>query len=299
MAEKSCGVSLDALLPPDMAERAEAVGVRKAGMDPLEVFLLAVLAGAFIGMAANFSTVTMTGLQASGVGYGVVRLLAGLAFSLGLILVVVAGAELFTGNNLIVMAVASRKVTLGQLLQNWVIVYAGNFAGSVLTAYFILLTGQHTEPGSTGAVGAAAVSIAAGKCSLGWSAAFFRGVYCNVLVCLAVWLCFSARSTTDRILAIIPPITAFVAGSFEHCVANMYFIPMGLFLKQSALVPDGVASQVSWHTFLVHNLVPVTLGNVIGGAVMVGVVYWLIYRRNAAREKVKSDTERPTVKLEQ
>jgi formate transporter FocA len=273
-------IGLDALPPADMARKAEQVGVAKAGMDALTVFALAILAGAFIAMGAIFATTATTG--GGDLPYGVARLLGGLTFSLGLILVVVAGAELFTGNNLIVMAWASRRVPTLRLLRNWVLVYAGNFVGAIATAAILYGAKQYEFGG--GAVGVQALTIANGKCSLGWWEALLLGAFCNALVCLAVWLCYSARTTADKVLAIIPPIAAFVAAGFEHSVANMFFIPYGLLVKSNDAfvasqpdVPD--LSNLTWGNFLVDNLVPVTIGNIIGGAVMVGAVYWFIYLR--------------------
>ena len=210
------------------------------------------------------------------------RLLGGLTFSLGLILVVVAGAELFTGNNLIVMAWASRRVSSLRLLRNWVIVYAGNFAGAIATA--ALLYGAKQYEFGKGAVGDQALQIAATKTGYGWWQAVLLGAFCNALVCLAVWLCYSARTTADKVLAIIPPIAAFVAAGFEHSVANMFFIPYGLFVKSNdafvssqAGLPD--LSNLTWGDFLWANLVPVTIGNIVGGALMVGAIYWFVYLR--------------------
>lgn len=218
--------SFDPLLPPQMARKAEDVGVAKATMEPVNLFVLAVLAGAFIALGAEFFTIVTT---ASGLGYGVNRFLGGVAFSLGLYLVVVAGAELFTGNNLIVMAWASRKIATRALLRNWGIVYAGNFVGALTTAGLVYATDQWRF--SSGEVGANALRIAVHKTQLGFPEALVLGVLCNGLVCLAVWLCYSARSNIDKAVSIVFPITAFVASGFEHSIANMYFIPMGLFLK--------------------------------------------------------------------
>ncbi len=290
--------TIDALLPADMAARAEDVGVKKARLGIRRMFALAVLAGAFIAMGAIFATtVTAGGIAvrtadgslafSTGLPYGLTRLLGGLVFSLGLILVIVGGAELFTGNNLIVMAFASGKVTWRQLLRNWVVVYAGNFVGSVATALAVFLSRQYTFPSGTGAIGLNMLNIGEAKTSLGFVEAVALALLCNALVCLAVWLCFSARSTTDKILSIVPPISAFVAAGFEHSVANMYFIPVALFVKQwgEASFFDGIGRtaadfpHLTWGNFLLGNLVPVTLGNIIGGAVMVGLVYWFIYLR--------------------
>ena len=274
---------LDALPPPEMARKAETIGVAKATAPASQIFALAVLAGAFIAMGAVFSTTVTAG--ASDLPYGVARLLGGLAFSLGLVLVVVAGAELFTGNNLVIMAWASRRVTTTRLLWNWGLVYVGNFAGALATAALMYLTRQYTF--GDGAVGEQALSVAATKTDLGFVQAIALGAFCNALVCLAVWLTYSARTTTDKILAVVPPITAFVAAGFEHSVANMYFIPAGLLIRTDdswlagAQVSD--LGSLTWANFLADNLLPVTIGNIIGGTIMVGLVYWFAYLRPIAR----------------
>jgi len=204
--------------------------------------MLAILAGAFIALGAVFSTVAITG--AGELPWGVSRVLAGVTFSLGLILVIVAGAELFTGNNLLVMAFVSKRITVTEIARNWTIVYIGNFIGAVATAALMFLSAQYLM--ADGQLGVTAVRIAEAKCNLSWTAAFIRGIYCNVLVCLAVWLCYSCRGTGEKILAIVFPITAFVAAGFEHSVANMYFIPIGLFIKQFAVesfwTKDGITA---------------------------------------------------------
>jgi len=251
------------------------------------------LAGAFIGTGAIFCTGTTTGLAAAGVGYGIIKLLGGLVFCLGLVAVIVAGAELFTGNNLIIMGFANGRVPLSGLLRNWVIVYLGNFVGSVLTALVMFLTKQYMSAG--GSLGANALGIANAKCGLGFIQAIALGIMCNALVCLAVWLCLSARTTTDKIMAIIFPITAFVAAGFEHSVANMYFIPIGLFIKGFAGSDFWAAigktaadyGNLTWGAFFLNNLLPVTIGNIIGGAGFVGLVYWFIYLRPQRAVAVK------------
>jgi len=270
---------LDALPPSAMARKAEDVGVAKATMAAPKVFALAVLAGAFIALGALFATTVTAGT--SDLAFGVTRLLAGLTFSLGLILVVVAGAELFTGNNLVVMAWAGRRVSTTRLLAGWLLVYVGNFAGAIATAALVYLARQYEFGG--GAVGEQALAIGVAKTSLGFGQAVVLGTLCNALVCLAVWLTYSARTVADKILAVVPPIAAFVAAGFEHSVANMYFIPFALFVKSDV---DGGAvdtSGLTWEAFLLDNLLPVTLGNLIGGTVMVGAVYWFVYLRDAAR----------------
>jgi formate transporter FocA len=283
MENNNLVITVDALVPQAMARKAEDVGVAKANMGPLRMFALAVLAGAFIALGAIFATTVTAG--GSVLPFGVVKLLGGLVFCLGLILVIGAGAELFTGNNLIVMAWAGGRVTTTQLLRNWVIVYAGNFVGSLLTAVMMFWSKQYTF--GNGAIGQNVLAIANAKVNLEFSQALVLGIFCNALVCLAVWLCIGARSATDKILAIIFPIAAFVAAGFEHSVANMYFIPVGLFVKTGAdaafwgQIGKTAADYASltWGNFLINNLLPVTIGNIIGGSVMVGLVYWFIYLR--------------------
>ena len=283
----SSQITIDAFPPPEMAERMENVGVKKANLDFWSMFALAVLAGAFIGLGAEFFTLVITD---SGLGFGLNKLVGGLVFSLGLILVVIAGAELFTGNNLIVMAWVAGKLTLGQLMRNWVIVYFGNLVGSLGTAMLMVLSRQWTFASCH--VGATALNIANAKVNLSFTEGVARGILCNVLVCLAVWLCMSSRSVVDKILAIVFPITAFVASGFEHSIANMYFIPMGLLLKAE---PEVIAAagkvagdlvNLNWQGFIA-NLISVTTGNIFGGGFMVAVVYWFIYRRpREAKERI-------------
>lgn len=286
---------IDALLPQEMATRVEFLGVRKAEMPFLKMFMLAVLAGAFISLGAIFATTVSAGSMAitaaggetaytTGFPYGFNRLLVGLVFCLGLILVVVGGAELFTGNNLIVMAWASGKVKGRALLRNWLIVYLGNFVGSIGTVILMFFSKQYVFGANS--VGIAALRIGVSKVEFSFLQAVALGILCNALVCLAVWLTFSARSTIDKIAAIIFPITAFVAAGFEHSIANMYFIPYALFVKDfdpvfMATVGDRVANldKLTWQAFLVNNLLPVTIGNIIGGAVLVAAIYWAIFLR--------------------
>ncbi len=288
-------IRIDALLPAEMATRAEYLGVRKAEMPVFTMFMLSLLAGGFISLGAIFATTVAAGgmsvtaadgalAYSTGLPYGVTRLLTGLVFCLGLILVVVGGAELFTGNNLIVMAWASGKVTGRALLRNWVIVYTGNFIASIATAALMFFTKQYTF--GSDAVGITALKIAVAKCDLGFTQAVALGILCNALVCLAVWLTYSARSTVDKIVAIIFPITAFVAAGFEHSVANMYFIPYALLVKDfdpefMAKVAEKVPNLelLTWKAFFINNLIPVTIGNIIGGAVLVAAIYWVVFLR--------------------
>jgi formate/nitrite transporter len=255
----------DAYPPLEIARRVERLGVAKARTDALTLLVLAVLAGAFISLGALLFTVAVTGSE---LGFGPTRLLGGAGFSLGLILVVVAGAELFTGNNLIAMAWASRLIGIREVMRNWLLAYAGNVVGCLATVVLIVWSGVAGL--GDGAVGETAVRIARAKMEIPMTEAFARGILCNALVCLAVWLAIGARSVTDKILAILFPITAFVAIGFEHSIANWFMLPFAL-----AVDPDGVVSIARFGT----NIVAVTAGNVIGGTLLVAGVYWLAYLR--------------------
>lgn len=273
--------TIDALLPQDIALKAEQIGIDKARRDTLSLFVLGILAGAFISLGAMFATTVLAGAEGV-VPFGLAQLAAGLAFGLGLVLVIVGGAELFTGNTLMVMALAAGKLPLSAMLRAWTIVYLGNFVGAAGTALLVFLSGQYLA--GDGAVAAVAMKIGTAKATLELMPAFFLGILCNVLVCLAVWLSYGARTTTDKIVAIILPVSAFVAAGFEHSVANMYFIPLAMMIKAGA--PDALLVKLSglnqagldW-TGLVRNLVPVTAGNIVGGGVLVGAVYWFVYLR--------------------
>ncbi len=264
---------LDAYSPQQIAERIESVGVKKAQLPLVSMIALGILAGGFIGLGAMLYTLVVSDQS---LGFATQRLLGGLVFCLGLILVVVAGAELFTGNNLMIMAYVDSRISTKLLLRNLGIVYLANFVGAAGFAMLIAVSGHAAM--NSGAIKETAIAIANAKCSIGFSDAFFKGILCNILVCLAVWLAMAGRSVTDRVLAIIFPITAFVAAGFEHSIANMYFVTLGLFLS------DGQASgSLGWTAFLGNNLLPVTLGNIIGGAGLVGLVYLIIYGREASR----------------
>ena len=267
-------LGFDAFSPKEITEKVESVGVAKARLPILPTLMLGVLAGGFIGLGALYFALVVSDAQLS---FGIARVLGGVVFSLGLILVVVAGAELFTGNNLLVMAWADRKITTAEMLRNWVLVYVSNAVGAIGLAVVVYLS--HHADMNQGAVGLEYVKIAAGKTALPFWEAFFKGVLCNLLVCLAVWLALAGRSVTDKVLAIVFPISAFVAAGFEHCVANMYLIPLGIFLKDSVAATTNInTASLDWSGFI-GNLIPVTLGNIIGGSVMVALVYYLIYRR--------------------
>lgn len=270
MSNDTPAPTFDALLPADMAAKAEQVGVMKAALPLRRLVPLGVLAGAFIALGANFSQVVTSDAT---LAPGISKLLGGLVFSLGLILVVVSGAELFTGNTLIVMAFAGRKVTAVRLLRNWAVVYVANFAGAASVAALVQWSGR-LDAGK-GELASRAIAVAGAKQSLQFANAIVSGVLANVLVCLAVWMTMSARTLIDKIAVIVPPITAFVAAGYEHSVANMYFFPVALFHG----VPTG-GPHLTWGRFLLHNLLPVTIGNIIGGAVLVGLVYWFVYLRD-------------------
>lgn len=295
------GVTVDGYSPREMACKARSIGVAKANLDFLSTLMLSILAGAFIALGACFYTTATTGITG---GLGVTRILGGLSFSLGLILVVVAGAELFTGNALVVMAFVCGRVSFAKLMRNWAIVYLGNLIGSLATAALVYYAWQWKMGGN--AVGVSAYNIAGAKLSLPWMTAFCSGTLCNGLVCLAVWLCYSARSTTDKILSIIFPITAFVAMGFEHSVANMYLIPYGIMLSKTPafMGADGVAHAIGKYSpsifnppdFITGNLIPVTLGNIFGGAIMVGLAYWVIYLRTDGRVEEESGRQKLKVK---
>jgi formate/nitrite transporter len=275
----------DALLPPDIARACETAGAAKAGRDALTLVLLGLLAGAFIALGAVFMTVVLTG--AGALPWGVARLLAGVVFSLGLILVIVGGAELFTGDSLMIVACASQRITLSALLRAWVLVYAGNIAGAVGTAALVFLAGQYRFAG--GAVGKTALAIASAKAALPTVELFFLALLCNVLVCLAVWMSFGARSTTDKVMVIVPPIAAFVAAGFEHSIANLYLLPYGLAIKAwagpefwAAIGQTAAAYPELTAAGALHNIVVATLGNLVGGSLMVGAIYWFVYLRRRA-----------------
>jgi formate/nitrite transporter len=258
----------DAYVPREIARRVERLGVAKARTDAITLGALAVLAGAFISLGALFFTVVITG---SPFGFGITRLVGGLSFCLGLILVVVAGAELFTGNNLLAMAWASRLIATREVLRNWVIAYTGNVIGCLGTVVFVLWADIASLGG--GAVGDTAVQIASAKAGLSLVEALARGLLCNALVCLAVWLAMGGRTVADKILAVLFPITAFVAIGFEHSIANWFFLPYGMGLDLIGVVPlNGVVRNLAW----------VTVGNIVGGTLLVAAVYWVAYLRHGA-----------------
>jgi formate/nitrite transporter len=277
--------SLEDQAPRTIAETvAQKVGVAKATSPWLTVFVLGILAGAYIGFGGLLST-TVTFDAASKWGIGFSKILSGATFSVGLMLVVIAGAELFTGNNLMVSSVMTREITFGAMLKRWGVVYLANFVGSIFLALLFYFSGLWKT--GDGALGAAAVKIAYNKTALSFGEALWRGIGCNWLVCLAVWMALAARQVIGKIFAIFFPIMAFVAIGFEHSVANMYFIPTGILLMNGAgftNVPGVDPNLLGWVNFLWRNLLPVTIGNIIGGVVFVGMSYWGAYLRPAKTE---------------
>ena len=271
--------NIDAYKPKQIAARIEQISISKSTIDPLRVFALSLLAGAFIAFAAVFYTIV---IHQSNMSPGITRLIGGLVFSLGLILVIVAGAELFTGNNLLVMALVDQKISFKQLMINWSVVFFGNLVGSLGMILLIYLSDHWLMSG--GAVGAKAVMIANNKVNLSFMVAFSRGILCNSLVCIAVWMCFACHTVTDKILAIIFPITGFVAMGFEHSIANMYFIPAGIVAQTNPDIMQLIDASVDLSNLntsgFINNLLPVTLGNIVGGSVFVGLIYWFIYLRD-------------------
>lgn len=266
----------DAYSPKEIATRVETVGVAKARLPLLSMLMLSILAGAFIGLGALYFVIVKSDAS---LGFAVRQVLGGLVFSLGLILVVIAGAELFTGNNLLAMAWADGKISTRELLRNWAIVCVGNLVGAAGLALLVFFS-RHPEM-NNGAIAQEYLRIAATKVAMPFWTAFFNGVLCNVLVCLAVWMALAGRSVIDKVVVVILPISAFVAAGFEHSVANMYFIPLAMLLQTAN--DTGVSTlTVTWVGFM-NNLVPVILGNLVGGSVLVGLVYHVIYQRGSSQ----------------
>ena len=271
------------LTTQEIADFTVNAGVKKATLTTANQFILGILAGAFIAFgaqASNMATHTISDVAAA-------KLIGGLIFPAGLMLVLMAGAELFTGNNLMIMALSERRITLAQLIRSWVVVYAGNFAGSVLVALLVSWSGQLNYTG--GLLGGFTLKAAAGKTSLTFTQAFVLGILCNWLVCLAVWMSFGAKDGISKAICMFFPIWLFVASGFEHSIANMYYIPAGILAKCSTSyitkalelgVSQSAIDSLNWCSMFTKNLLPVTLGNLLGGAGFVGCIYWFVYRRS-------------------
>ncbi len=273
----------DAYAPKEIALKVETVGVAKAHMATLPLLMLGLLAGAFIGLGGLFFVIVKSDASLS---FAISQLLSGLVFCLGLILVVIAGAELFTGNNLLAMAWADGQISSREVLRNWVLVCAANLVGTTGLALMVYLSG-HTHANG-GAIGTTVLKIALAKQNLVWHEAFFKGVLCNVLVCMAVWMAMAGRSVMDKVIAIVFPISAFVAAGFEHSIANMYFMQLALIIQYmepaTAMNVFGTAGNALTVSGMLGNLGPVILGNLVGGSIFVGLVYHLIYRVAAAAQ---------------
>lgn len=271
------------LKPNEIVDATIEAGVTKAGGSFLKLFLLAIMAGAFIAFGGEASNMATFNLISSPDTFGLGKCLAGAMFGAGLMMVVLCGGELFTGNCLMFTAVIDHRITVGKMLRNWVIVYIGNFVGSVLIAYCLYESGLFGSGADM--LGAMTLKIAAGKCNLTFMKAFIMGILCNMLVCLAVWLATGADSTVGKIFGIFFPIWLFVTSGFEHSVANMYYVPAGIFAKanESFCELSGVSAEalanLTWGGFALNNLVPVTLGNIVGGAIFVGLIYYLAYKK--------------------
>ncbi|MEF2655633.1 MAG: formate/nitrite transporter family protein [Eggerthellaceae bacterium] len=266
----------DALAPAEIEAKAESLGVAKTSMSFKQSFVLSIMAGSFIALGAMFF-ILVSGDP--GLPFAVQRVLGGALFSLGLLLVVVCGAELFTGNTMIVMTAASKKISWGAVLKNWVIVFFGNFVGALIIVALVYLSGVHTM--NVGIVGNTMVSVAAGKMTPDWITLFAKGIMCNFLVCLAVWIAYASKTVADKTLGILLPIAAFVACGFEHCVANMFFLPMGILLVSVGIVPAGIdPSVLNWGAAL-WNWSATVPGNIVGGALFVGMAYWVAYHKKS------------------
>jgi len=265
--------NLQAYSPAEIKQAVETVGVKKANLPWLASFMLAMVAGGGVGFGALYYTIVVSDPALS---FAVTRVLGGFVFTLGLALVLIGGAELFTGNNLIVMAWASRKVSTRTMLRNWTIIWFGNFFGALGLAVLVFYS-HHLEM-NEGQIALSVLNTAAAKIRPDMVTLFFKGILCNVLVCAAVWLAYAGRSVTDKMVAVVLPVSAFIAAGFEHCVANMYFLPLAWLLVQTGHVPPNFDASAITLSGILHNLVPVTLGNIVGGSGFVGIFYWTIYR---------------------
>ncbi len=266
----------DSLSPAEIEEKAEGLGVTKTSMSFTQSFMLSIMAGAFIAMGAMFF------LLVSGdpdLPFAIQRVLGGALFSLGLLLVVVCGAELFTGNTMIVMSAASKKISWGAVLKNWVVVFVGNFVGALIIVGLVYLSGMHTMNG--GIVGQTMVNVASSKMTPDWLTLFAKGIMCNFLVCLAVWIGYAGKTVADKMLGILLPIAAFVACGFEHCVANMFFLPMGILLSSVGIVPAGLDPSILTWSGALWNWSATVPGNIVGGALFVGMAYWVAYHKKS------------------
>lgn len=277
-------------MPPEIADVAIGAGIKKVSTPYFKEFILAILAGAFIAFASEGSNMAAFNLFANPETYGLGKALAGSIFGTGLMLVIVAGGEMFTGQTLILAAVMDGRVKLSQMLTNWTLVWIGNLVGSLFLAYMMVHSGLFNSGDSV--LGAMTIKIAAYKTSLPFMSAFYLGIMCNWLVCLAVWMSFAAKDIVGKLFAIFFPIWLFITSGFEHCVANMYYIPAGILAKSNPQWVEAASSygvtpekldHLNWYTFFMQNELPVTLGNIVGGAILVAGVYWYVYKNGSSR----------------
>lgn len=271
------------LSPAEICVFTEEAGGKKASLSVPNMVVLGILAGAFIAFASEGSNMAAFNLLAFPETYGLGRCIAGVVFPTGLMLVVLAGGELFTGNTLMVIALIRRRIGLPALFRNWFWVYLGNFIGAVFLAHMMSHSGLFNS--GNGLLGGVTIKIAVGKVSLSFLSAFYLGIMCNWLVCLAVWIAYGAKDIAGKILGIFCPIWLFITSGFEHSVANMYYIPAGIMAKANPAwaTASGLSAEaldaLSWASFAINNLVPVTLGNIVGGLGFVGMAYWFSYMR--------------------
>ena len=273
------------LTPKEIVTATIETGIKKVKTKPLNQFILGILAGAFIAFASEGSNMAAFNLFAKPETYGLGKALAGVVFATGLMLVIIAGGELFTGNTLITIGVLEKKIKLKDMLSNWFFVYLGNFVGAVFIAYMMNMSGLFNSGDNM--LGGITLKIAAYKTHLTFSQAFYLGIMCNWLVCIAVWMSYGAKDIIGKCFAIFFPISLFITSGFEHSIANMYYIPAGILAKSNAswVEASGLTAEkldhLNWNTFITKNLVPVTIGNIVGGVILVAGVYWFTYYKNS------------------
>lgn len=284
------------LTPAEIAELTIEAGIKKTKLTALNMFILGILAGAFIAFAAEGSNMAAYNLFAKPETYGLGKVLAGAIFGTGLMLVLIAGGELFTGNTMIIAGILDKKVTMKAMLKNWLFVYIGNFVGAVFIAYMMNKSGLYSS--SAGLLGGMTIKIASYKVGLSFMQAFYLGIMCNWLVCLAVWMCYGAKDMAGKILAVFFPIWLFITSGFEHSIANMYYIPAGILAKSTKAFADSATTlgvtpeklaHLNWGSFAVNNLIPVTLGNIVGGGLFVAAVYWFVYLKKRKPAEIKKE----------
>ncbi|SKA88930.1 formate/nitrite transporter [Caloramator quimbayensis] len=281
------------LIPKEIAEFAVETGIKKTSSKALDLFILGILAGSFIAFASAGSNSAAFNLLSKPETYGIGKALSGALFGTGLMLVIIAGGELFTGNMLIIVGVLDRKIKISKMLRNWTYVYLGNFLGALLVAFMIVYSGLLNS--GSNLLGGVTIKIASSKIGLTFSQAIILGMMCNFLVCLAVWMSYAAKDVSGKILSIFFPIWLFVTSGFEHSIANMYYIPAGILAKsnenwvQASHLSLDKISSLNWGNFFIKNLLPVTIGNIIGGTVFVGLAYWSVYLKKGKTAEINCE----------